>query len=237
MSALACAAEPLNLDTLVALAGIENFPELVRELRGVMTGRVRAFVETVGKEDDRYFTTLHDSAREYLLGERPDDTMSGDEQQLDLLATTAMATHRRIIDRYLVALFGTTVPAVVTTDPRRLGQLDAGYGLRNLAGHLAAVGDVDVLHQLLTAEIARGREPANAWFSAHAAHGTFADYQESLALARRLAAEDTDMDLEQGGLAGSMAREIRYALMAGSVESITAGVRPGLLRALVEGRV
>ena len=235
LSALACAAEPLNLDTLVALAGIENSPKRVLELRTVMTGRVRAFVNTVGDEDDRCFTPLHDSAREYLVGERPDDTMTGDEQQLDLLATTATATHRRIIERYLVALFGTaeSIPEVVTTDPARLGRLDGGYGLRNLAGHLAEVGEADTLHRLLTAEHPEG----NAWFRAHEAHGTFADYRASVTLARRLAAEDTDQVLAEGALAEAIAKEVRYALMEGSVESIIAGTRPELLRALVEGRV
>ncbi|MPZ81040.1 MAG: TIR domain-containing protein [Actinophytocola sp.] len=235
LSTLACAAEPLPLDTLVALTGIEDSPERVRELRAAMTGRVRAFLVIVGDGDDRYFTPLHDSAREYLLGERPDDTMTGDDQQLDLLAT-----HDRIIARYLAALFGTaeSIPAVATTDPTRLGDLDGGYGLRNLPGHLAAAGYVETLHELLTAELARpGEAPANAWFRAHEKHGAFAEYKASLALGRRLATEDTDMGLAEGGMAATVAREVRYALMTGSVESIAAGLRPGLVRALVEGRV
>ena len=213
LSVLACAPEPLTLDTVVALSGAPD-------LRALASGRLRAFADV----RDGWFAPLHDSARDYLIGVRPDDTMTGDETRLDLLATTATATRRRISDRYLAAL---------NRDPATLGDLEDGYGLRNLATHLAELDAVDELHNLLNMPY----NGSTAWFKAHEAHGTFADYRASLMVGRRLAAEATDAEWAEGGLARAIGREVRYALMDSSVESIITGVRPGLLRALVEGRV
>ncbi|MFT7837077.1 hypothetical protein Q5530_13085 [Saccharothrix sp. BKS2] len=213
LSVPACAPEPLTLDAVVALSGAPD-------PRALVSGRLRAFADDRGGR----FAPLHDSARDYLLGVRPDGGMTGDETRLDLLATTATTTRRRIADRYLAAL---------DRDPAGLGGLEEGYGLRNLAGHLAELDAVEELHGLLTAP----RDGSTAWFRAHEAHGTFTDCRASPALGRRLAAEATDAELAEGGRARPIGREIRYALMDGSVESVVTGVRPGLLRALVEGRV
>lgn len=247
LSTLACAAEPLTLDTVVALANIENTAQHRQDLRALVAGRLRQFVRTVGNERNLYYTTMHDSVRDYLTGWRPEKTMTGDEPRLDLLRTTVEETQRRIIDRYVLALFGTrdNFPQVLTADPAGLGRLDGGYGLRNLAAHLEAVCDDEKLHKLLTAQAVlpgdESRIPANVWFVAHEWYGFFAEYRADLARGRRLAARAVDRDLTDGRRANAIGREIRYALMDASVEwivkSTSANVTPVLLRALVEGRI
>ncbi len=247
LSTLACAAEPLTLDTVVALANIENTAQRRQELRALVAGRLRQFVWTFGDERNPYYTTMHDSVRDYLTGWRPDKNMTGDEPRLDLLRTTVKETQHRIIDRYVLALFGTrdNFPQVLTTDPAALGRLDGGYGLRNLAVHLEAVGDDEKLHQLLTAQAMlpgdESRVPANVWFVAHDSYGFFAEYRADLARGRRLAARAVDRDLADGRRANAIGREVRYALMDASVDwiarSTITNVTPVLMRALVEGRI
>ncbi len=247
LSTLACAAEPLTLDTVVALANIENTAQRRQELRALVAGRLRQFVRTFGDEQNLYYTTMHDSVRDYLTGWRPEKTMTGDEPRLDLLRTTVKETQHRIIDRYVLALFGTRddFPQVLTTDPAVLGRLDGGYGLRNLVAHLEAVGDEEKLHRLLTAQAVlpgdESRIPANVWFDAHDRYGLFAEYRADVARGRRLAARAVDRDLADGRRATAIGCEIRYALMEASVEwivkSTSTNVTSVLLRALVEGRI
>ena len=243
LGTLACVTEPLNLDTLVALAGIAKTEQYQRELRTLITGRLRVFVRAVGEERNRNYTTLHDSVRDYFTGRRPIDPMTGDEQQLDELEVTARAIHRRIIDRYVTALYGTrdNFPDRPITHPAVLGTLDAGYGLRNLTAHLEALGEGDMLHQLLTTRAVlpddQSTVPTNIWLAAHEKHGAFTEYRADLARGHRLAARAVDRELLDGGKASTIGLEVRYALMAASIESIISNVTPELLRVLVAGRV
>ncbi|MGW2051853.1 hypothetical protein ACWCPF_43040 [Streptomyces sp. NPDC001858] len=247
LSTLACAEEPLSLDVVVALADIEDTARHRRELRALVAGRLRQFVVTEGDREAPRYLTKHDSVRHYFTGRLPDRTMTGDEPRLDLLRDTAEQTRHRIVDRYVLALFGTwdNFPRALTASPAELGRMDGGYGLRNLALHLQTAGKTDLLHQLLAAEAVLPDDgsgvPANVWFTAHEQHDSLGAYRNDLALARRLAAVATDHDLARGRLATTIGREVRYALMDASVESIVrasdANVTQAVLRALVEGCV
>lgn len=244
---LACAAEPLTLDTVVALADIENTERHRQDLRALVAGRLSQFLLIFGDEWNPYYTIQHDSFRDYLTGWRPERDMTGDRVRLVRLRTTVEETQRRIIDRYLLVLFGTRdhFPPILAADPAGLGRLDGGYGLRNLAVHLEAVGDDAKLHELLTAQaVLPGDEsgvPANVWFVAHKQWGLFTEYRADLARGRRLAARAVDRDLADNRLANGIGLEIRYALMDASVEWIVRSsdisIKSVLLRALVEGRI
>lgn len=244
---LACTAGPLTLYTVVVLADIENTARHRQDLWALVAGRLSQFLLIFGDEWNPYYTTQHDSFRDYLTGWRPKRNMTGDRVRLDRLRTTVKGTQHRIIDRHLLALFGArdNFPQILTADPVGLGRLDGGYGLRNLAVHLEAVGDDEKLHELLTAQaVLPGDEsgiPANVWFVAHERYGFFAEYRADLARGRRLAARAVDRDLADRRLANGIGLEIRYALMDASVEWIVRSsginIMPVLLRALVEARI
>ncbi|MFI9168091.1 NB-ARC domain-containing protein [Streptomyces lincolnensis] len=118
-----------------------------------------------------------------------------------------------------------------------------GYGLERVVGHLVAAGDHDEVHTLLALE---GRpveggppgtsatppaapEPGNLWFAVQERADGTADWLRDLELARRLAENAT----ADGGTP-QIALEVRYALMRGSVSSLTAALPVPLLPALVE---
>jgi hypothetical protein len=225
LSTLACAAEPLPLTTLCTLANVSA--ERQEAVEALATGRLRSFVATMGDGIEGLYTPLHDSTRDFLTGRRPDtDTpMSGDWQRLIELARAAVATHRRVADRYLTAWGGieSGLPNL-TADPE-LGWLDDGYGLRHLTAHLEYADRQDELHRLLD---------HHSWYDAHQKELMYVEYRSDLERARRLAAQHTDHTRAAGEIAPTIGREIRYALMDASIESISASMTPGLLRALVE---
>lgn len=218
ISTLACVAEPVDLDTLVTLAGVED----KEGVRALMTGALRNFVHTTDADDPSY-SVMHDSLRDYFTGQRPPDRMTGDETRIDRLRRAARDTHQRIVRRYWPS------DAALTS----VGQLDSGYGLRNLVGHLQSVGRQNDVHRLLTME----NGTTNVWFDVHDRHGALNEYRKDLASARLVAGGEVEQEIRAGGTSTAVAREIAYALMDGSVESLSTNVTPGLVRALVEGRV
>ncbi|MEU2561592.1 ATP-binding protein [Streptomyces longispororuber] len=247
LSTLACAEEPLPLDTVVALAGIEDTARHRRELRAMVAGRLQQFVVTEGDREAPRYAPDHDSVRDYFKGRLPDRTMTGDEPRLDLLRDTVDQARHRIVDRYVLALFGTwdAFPRALAAHPAELGGMDGGYGLRNLARHLETAGETETLHRLLAAEAVLPGDgsgaPANIWFTAHERHDSLGAYRNDVARARRLAAGATDDDVARGRRATSIGREVRYALMDAGVASIVrasdANVTQAVLRRLVEERV
>ncbi|GHE50098.1 hypothetical protein GCM10018785_19610 [Streptomyces longispororuber] len=247
LSTLACAEEPLPLDTVVALAGIEDTARHRRELRAMVAGRLRQFVVTEGDGEATRYAPDHGSVRDYFTGRLPDRAMTGDEPRLDLLRDAVDRARHRIVDRYVLALFGTwdDFPRALAAHPAELGRMDGGYGLRNLARHLETAGKTEALHRLLAAEAVLPGDgpgaPTNIWFAAHERHDSLGAYRNDVALARRLAARTTDHDLARGRRATSIGREVRYALMDAGVASIVrasdANVTQAVLCRLVEERV
>ncbi|MFC3890360.1 DUF4062 domain-containing protein [Lentzea rhizosphaerae] len=218
ISTLACTAEPVGLDTLVTLAGVED-KERVRTL---MTGPLRNFVHTTAGDDPLY-SVMHDSLRDYFTGQRPPDAMTGDESRIDRLRRAAHDTHQRIVHRYWPTDDALTA----------VGSLDDGYGLRNLVVHLEEAGRQADVHRLLSLE----NSESNVWFTVHDQHGALVEYRYDISRAWRLAADVVDREIHEGGTSKAVAREIACALMSASVESLIANITPALLRALVEGRV
>ncbi|MCD7437256.1 hypothetical protein K4B79_03355 [Streptomyces lincolnensis] len=107
------------------------------------------------------------------------------------------------------------------------------YGLERVVGHLVAAGDHDEAHALLALD---GRpveggssEPGNLWFAVQERADGTATWLRDLELARRTAQE-----APTGGAPPRVGLEARYALMRGSVSSLTAALPVPLLPALVE---
>ncbi|MDX8032560.1 DUF4062 domain-containing protein [Lentzea sp. BCCO 10_0856] len=215
ISTLACTAEPVDLDTLVTLAGVEDKVQV----RALMTGPLRNFVQ-ITKADDPLYSVDHDSLRNYFTGQRPQDDMTGDFTRIDQLRTAAHDTHLRIVRHYWPS-------------DAALKSLDDGYGLRNLVVHLENAGRQEDVYRLLALEDGT----SNLWFSVHDKHGALNEYREDLAHARRLAVREADQEINAGRSSRAVVREIACALMEASVESLTANITPNLLRALVESRL
>jgi hypothetical protein len=136
------------------------------------------------------------------------------------------------------------------------------YELRNLAGHLAAAGRARELRDLLTLEwaeveevmrqrrgvrgwldrlrgppIVRRTRYQNAWQDAKERHGLTDSYAADLALARSAAAEAAQRELARAATAPSLGFEVRYAVMATSINELAGRVPAGLAAALVTKRV
>jgi hypothetical protein len=90
------------------------------------------------------------------------------------------------------------------------------YELRHLVAHLAATGAPARLHALLQL----GAEEGNAWYEAKWAIDDVDGYQADLALAWRLAGEDTGL-------------QVGYALIAASVAEVTAELPADIVAQLV----
>ncbi|GAA4438090.1 hypothetical protein GCM10023148_45060 [Actinokineospora soli] len=149
LSTLACVHEPIGLDVLCALSGVDD----VRAVKRLVLTSLQHLVLVIGKGMDVRLSIWHDTVRDYFTGQAPQDFHSGDHYQYRVLAEAAETAAARVIDRYR------------TAPP----DLDGGYGARNLVAHLDAAGRHDDLHALLTAEVVdeTGR-PVNAWFRARA---------------------------------------------------------------------
>jgi len=128
------------------------------------------------------------------------------------------------------------------------------YEVRHLAEHLESLGDLHSLDRILRlewAEQAAGGFPQSglaagppqpgerarchlAWFDAKNRLNLAADFVTDVHRAWRLAGETTDDALNRGDPAPSIALEIRYALISGSVVSIAGNIPSHLLASLVE---
>jgi hypothetical protein len=111
------------------------------------------------------------------------------------------------------------------------------YEIKHTVTHLKHGGREESVHRLLVHETDLG---TNYWFAEHERHGLYDEYREDIAIARSLAAHAVDRDLAEERPA--IAREIRYALMEASVESLVKAnsdspTPPVLLRALVEAGI
>ncbi|MFF5263294.1 LysR substrate-binding domain-containing protein [Actinomadura viridis] len=125
------------------------------------------------------------------------------------LAAAVAAAHGRIADHYL-ALWGGLADGLPSLAARpELGDVDGGYGLRHLVGHLLKAGRSAEAHRLLAYErpAGQGRPGAvNVWFDARHRAGRLGGYLRDLEAARRAARD--------AGLPGlGLGLEMRYPLM------------------------
>ena len=117
---------------------------------------------------------------------------------------------------------------------RDAADIDGGYPLRHLARHLYHAGRAADLHVLLAVEHpAGGNHAVNTWFAAHDHADSIVSYLADLARARSDSAAATDQDLSRRRPAPTLGMEIRYALMAASIASLTARFLPHLLGQLI----
>jgi hypothetical protein len=94
---------------------------------------------------------------------------------------------------------------------------------------VSRASDIDALHKRLRAEDADGLVS----FNAHDQADTVAEYLADLALARQDYARQTDEALQAGRIAPTLLGELRYLLMAASINSLTEYLQPELRIALV----
>src|ERR1700722_8672273 len=95
-----------------------------------------------------------------------------------------------------------------------------GYSLRHLGHHLCLAGRAVELHKLLAHERhVTDNQVVNFWFVAHEQAADIQGYLGDLSLARADAAASTDHDLNRRSPPATLGLEIRYLLMAGTVQS------------------
>lgn len=255
LGTLAAVNETLTIESLGRLAGIEDIAALHRmcdyEYRPLLT-------VITSRGEPRRYSIYHSSLREFLnQGSIESDQHLIRDSVLALgsqLAEATRAAHHRIADYYLAA-FGnlSTGMASLAANPD-LATLDNGYGLRNLVFHLEATGRQEDIDQVLRcgslAQSQSGDEnkQVNVWYRAHASAGTIDEFLEDIQIARSLAERKVDCQLKSGSSPASLDNELRYALVAATVDSVANNVpvvflnqlvrsgRWGLARALAHAR-
>ena len=230
LATLAAAQEPISLDSLSRLAGIDQ-PEAAHRL---CYGRIRSFLTVHAAPDGPQFSLLHKSFREFLAGQRSGAVTAYGEDLAGELTAAARLAHRRIADFYLGHFGGLErgMPELA----RDLGRtaVDHGYALRHLALHLEASGREPELHRLLSCQWRdfEGRD-RNIWFEAQDFSGNLGEYLLDIERARAVAVRESDAQLTAGIPAGSFVLELRYGLMEASVDGLVGYVPPVLLARLV----
>jgi hypothetical protein len=111
------------------------------------------------------------------------------------------------------------------------------YGVLNLAAHLEAAGRDDDIHRLLAldspAVTGQPDQVRNAWFTAHEHIGETVAYSADVRLAWNLAKASADGAFGAAELVAGIGLEIRYALIAASIASITSRIPARLIASLV----
>lgn len=128
----------------------------------------------------------------------------------------AKCYHEQIADCYRESSDGNWLTMVA---------VGGAYGLRYLATHLAGAGRWPDLHDL----VAESRDDHLVWAEAHhGLDGAYAGYLADLAIAWGNADDEVVHDVS------AMGRQVRYALIKGSIHSSAEGISPELLVALVK---
>lgn len=230
LGVLAAAVEPLDVDSLSTLAGIEDNSEV----RRLCAGRLRPFLaDHKGGDGNRRYGIYHASLREFLTDAALDGA-HGVTAHADELAAATTQAHHRIADHYLAEFGGLETGLDRLAARPGIATQDGGYALRHLAHHLACAGRVVELHALLSCERTGGRGVRNVWFDAHDYAGTVDHYLADVSRARRHAEVETDRGLMAGRTVPSVGMEIRYALITAGVTSLVANLPIPLLVALVK---
>ena len=173
LTALGAAREPVTFGRLCTLAAVEAD----ERWRPVLDGPWRPFLQVHGDgwETEPEYAVYHASLREFLEGRLSQDALSQMTAEWALvrqLHRALQARHSEIADRYLSS-WGGLATDLAPLQELTAGDLDGGYGLRNLAAHLSAAGRPGDLHRLLSCQwahpVAGTGQPSrfvNAWFTA-----------------------------------------------------------------------
>jgi hypothetical protein len=256
LSTLAAAQDILSLSQICTLAGVEERPELSRLFREKWQPFL---VREEAKENDGY-RLYHASLQDFLEGRIDKSRLQSAEQSLaEELSQSTRKTHARIADRYLDAWGGLEAALPGLQEPAKR-DMDNRYGLQHLTAHLETSRRVDELHQLLSVEWRTQQDKPdshsgwqgllcrlldrflaqkstlfeNTWYLVHEQVGETSNYLNDVARAWRLAEGVSVSEIKQGKTAASIGLEVRYALIATSVNSLAKNLLPPLLTELVK---
>ncbi|WP_405771917.1 hypothetical protein OG539_43015 [Actinacidiphila glaucinigra] len=225
---ITAAREPLTLDLLCAMSRCPD-PSRAADLVG---DEWRPFLQITGEGAGEQYTAFHDSLSEFIAGQVDGTALTSAERFfVERLNSAQREAHQRIAERYLAA-WGDLPHGL----PRLRGEaaaLDGGYGLRHLVAHLVHASQDAVLHSLMALEWPRddhAEEPANAWYEAHRTRREFAGYALDVQRAWGQAERAPTMPR-------SLALELRYAMIAASVDSVAGNVPSELLALLIEHEI
>jgi hypothetical protein len=226
LSVIAAVAEPLPAALIAEFAGVADVT-LAEEL---LDNDWRPFLQVDEDDDPVRYRPFHESLREFVRGSAPADDLTAAEASLARrLGHATRAAHARIADRYLTAWGGLTqgLPSLALGHDTNL---DGGYGLRQVVGHLIGADRLDDVHVLLAVGRTDGSRVANLWFAAHRQIGMIGAYQ------RDVAAVLAAIRSQDGPLRDAL--QLRYTLFACSLNSIAEATPPALWALLVtQGRL
>jgi hypothetical protein len=240
LATLGVAGEPVPAAVLARLAGNLD-TKAVRRLCDFTFRPLLATIGSAGPNTSLRYDIYHASFREALTAfpddqlREPADSRSYQFEALaDELQQEAMRAHARIADSYLRCFGGLDTGLRLLAENLTIAEMDDGYPLRHLAGHLQHAGRTADLHRLLMVpgSTNNGHE-TNVWFAAHDAAGCLASYVDDLTRARDVSVDVTNQALATNRLAPTLGTEIRYALMTASVFSQAARISPELLEMLI----
>lgn len=228
--------EPVDLELLCELSGCHDTDRAT----DLVDDAWRPFLQVQETPRQRY-TAFHDSLREFLAG-AIDPTMltSAERTLVGRLADAQRAAHERIADRYLTAWGGLHESLAGLRGEHTA--MDDGYGMRHLVLHLVRAGNDPVLHALMELEWAGGdpdadpAQPTNAWYHVHRTRTAFAGYAMDVERAWS-AAEQPPGPPDLPDTQRRTALQLRYALIAASVNSVAGNVPADLLAQLIDHQV
>ena len=207
LATLAAAQEPVDLERLMAWAGVDAAPYEVRRLLGETW---RAFITAREEEPGHglHYGLYHASLRDFITGnvERAGLMVEGG-YLVDELCRRTREAHVRIVEYYRQQCSGDW--------PQMVAQ---GYARRHLATHLAGAEQFDELFSLVA--------ESNRWVEArYAAEESYAGYLADLEQAWRSVEGEARWDV---------GRQVRCALIESSIRSLAGNISPDLLLQLVE---
>jgi hypothetical protein len=229
--------EPVTFDLLCELSGCPE-PDRAATL---VSDSWRPFLQVHEEPqwEDRY-AAFHDSLREFVAGRVQANLLTSAERAfVGRLSAAHRTAHQRIADRYLTAWGG--LPEGLPGLRGDATNMDGGYGMRQLVHHLVQASADRVLHGLMALEwpgdevvdAVISAPATNAWYEAHRTRRAFASYafdvERAWARAEQWTARPT-MAHEQR----SIALELRYAVIAASVNSVAGNVPADLLLLLID---
>jgi hypothetical protein len=229
--------EPVTFDLLCELSGCPEPDRAAALVSDAWRPFLQVHEESQGHEQ---YAAFHDSLGEFVAGRVQVDLLTSAERAfVGRLSAAQRTANERIADRYLNAWGGLQEGL-----PGLRGEatnLDGGYGMRQLVYHLVHASADVVLHGLMALEWPGDEvvdavisSPAtNAWYEVHRTRRAFASYaldvERAWARVEQVTTEPAAPDGQR-----SIALELRYALIAASVNSVAGNIPADLLLLLVD---
>lgn len=177
-------------------------------------------------------------SRRGLIRYEPDEnTVTVHDLLLDYMRTTVEPDRVNHLHQRLAQLFLDSWGGIVPGLPGMPadGSLNSAelYKMTYVFDHLARGGEVALIHRVLALELPGDRR-RNLCYTAYEGCGQVSAYLRAVRLAWRLAAKSTDEARAVGQATESIALEVLYALVVGSIVTMAASVPVPLLVSLVE---